>query len=254
MSKNDNSNNLNDVGNSNINIEEILKAIDTILKNTDQNEYIEFCEKYIGQDFETYKVEELKNIYEIGNGLLNQYFVTQNGNLDKDLVAQLQYIVSNIMYNVITKQVNNTRIEHKALNNKLEKNIKQAEELNEDFRKEKMDVKNIKKDMKSITTTIISIILAISIIPTAIAGIEKISADYILPFLSSIILFGIIMITFVYSIYQDKLKISTWIILAIAIALCSCFWGISLVTTIDNIGNRLPTSEVNRQVENIGNE
>ena len=48
MSKNDNSNNLNDVGNSNINIEEILKAIDTILKNTDQNEYIEFCEKYIG--------------------------------------------------------------------------------------------------------------------------------------------------------------------------------------------------------------
>ncbi len=257
MSENDNSKDLNDVSNSNLDLKQIVKALAKIIEEKEDNkEYTAFCKKYIGEDFEIYKIDDLKKIYEIGNGLLNQYFITQGNSFDNDLLIQLQYIVSNIMYNIIIKQADNTRIENKALNNKLERNIKQAENLTEDFKQEKIEIKHMKNDIKSIMTTIISIILAISIIPTAIAGIEKISADYILPFLSSIILFGVIMITFVYSIYQDKLKKSTWVVLAIAIIICICFWIISFNAKFskDTDSKNLLINEIDNNTEDIRTE
>lgn len=240
------------MSNSNLDFKKIVNALSKIIQEEEDNkEYTSFCQKYICEDFEVYKIEDLKKIYEIGNGLLNQYFITQENFLDKDdknLLIQLQYIVSNIMYNIIIKQADNNRLENKALNNKLEKNIKQAEYLTDEFKNEKTEIKRIKNDVKSIMTTIISIVLAISIIPTAISGIEKIQADYILPFLSSIILFGIIMIIFVYSIYQDKLKKATWIILAVFTLICICFWIVSFNITIDkqvNNENLLTTTTDN---------
>lgn len=253
MSKNDNSDNLNNVGNSNIDVDGILKAIKTILKGTEQNEYIEFCKKYIGQDFEIYSISKLQQIYESGKGLLNQYFVTEDNSCDNEILIQLQYILNDIMYNIIIKQNKETKIETDNLNDKLKENIEESKIIKEDTEQKNEEIKHMKNDIKSIMTTIISIILAISIIPTAIAGIEKISPDYILPFLSSVVLFGIIMITFVYSIYQDKLKKSTCIVLAVSIIICICFWVVSFTTTIskDTNNENLPTNEINNQTAQI---
>lgn len=231
MSKNNIDINLNNVSNSSIDISTIKKDIPK--DNTEiENEYKIFCSKYKDINFERYTIEGLKRIYETGNGLLNQYFITKCSLTNNNIYNQLQHIVNNIMYHINMKQVININKENRNLNKKLENAIKDAECLTREMNKKNAEIKHIKNDMKSITTTIISIILAISIIPTAIAGIEKISPSYILPFLSSVMLFGIIMITFVYSIYQDKLKESTWIVLVISIIICIIFW----CTSIINIG------------------
>ncbi len=253
MSKNDNSDNLNNVSNSNIDVDKILKAVKKVLNDIDKNEYIEFCNKYLGEDFERYSIDNLQQIYENGRGLLNQYFVTKGSSCESDILIQLEYIISNIIYNIIIKQADITRKQTNDLNNKLEINILEANTLKEDLNQKNNEIKHVKNDVKSIMTTIISIILGISIIPTAIAGIEKISADYILPFLSSVILFGLIMITFVYSIYQDKLKKSTCIVLAVSIIICICFWVVSFTTTIskDTNNENLPTNEINNQTAEI---
>ncbi len=216
MSKINISANLNNVSNSSIDISTIKKDI-PIDNTAIENEYKYYCARYKDINFERYTIEGLKRIYETGNGLLNQYFITKCN------------LKNNIMYHINMKQVININKENRNLNKKLENAIKDAECLTKEMNKKSAEIKHIKNDMKSITTTIISIILAISIIPTAIAGIERISPNYILPFLSSIILFGIIMITFVYSIYQEKLKMSTWVVLGISIIICIVFWCTSFI-------------------------
>lgn len=220
--------NLNNVSNSSLNT---IKIVEDKIKNINNknNEYEEFCNKYINIDFTKDKIEDLKQIYDIGNELLNQYFITNDNICENTILIQLQYILSKIMYNINIKQVCDLDEKNQALNEKLTKAIKTAKELENEARRKEIEIRHVKNDIKSIMTTIISIILAISIIPTAIAGIEKIAPNYILPFLSSIILFGIIMITFVYSIYQDELKKSTWKILILSIIICFLFWCSSLV-------------------------
>lgn len=115
-------------------------------------------------------------------------------------------------------------------------------------------LENLQKDMKSITTTIVAIILAISIIPTAISGIQGMNKNYILPFISSIILFGMIMITFTYNIYQDKIKKSTiWIIvitliITIVLWLSSIFFDFDLETKKELKNNETTNNIMNEEV------
>lgn len=229
MSKKDNLKNLDNVSNSNLDVKKIVYALtgdlEKILDN--KKEYIAFCKKYIGEDFETYTSNDLQQIYKIGEELLNQYFVTEGSFCNSEILIQLQYILNSIMYNIIIKQNKKTKIETNNLNNKLRDNIRESKRIKKDIEQKSKEIQHVKNDIKSIMTTIISII------PTAIAGIGKVSSNYILPFLSSIILFGIIMITFVYSIYQDKLKKSTWIFLILAIIICSVFWLSSFDINID---------------------
>lgn len=231
--KHSNNNNNNKVSFSNINIDKILNEILKTSKNDKSNEYEEFCNKYIDENFEHYDVATLNNIYDIGNGLLYQYFVTEDKNCDNEIVKKMQYVINEITYIITTKQFDKLKLQNEELDISLTQTIERAEQLNNNSEKIAQEVIDIKKDMKSITTTIISIILAISIIPTAIAGIEKISANYILPFLSSIILFGIIMITFIYSIYQDKLKKSTWAILILTTILTEILWIVSIINVVN---------------------
>lgn len=234
MLKNEMNINENKVSNTskenNIDVSKIEIEVEETKENND--EYKKFCDKYTRENFEKYKVKNLKYIYEIGNGLLNQYFITKNDTCDNNILIQLNYIISNVMYNINIKQVNSANQKNQALSKKLENIIKKAQTIEKDADKKNNEINHVKNDIKSIMTTIISIILTISIIPTAITGIQYISPNYILPFLSSVILFGIIMIMFIYSIYQDKLKISTWIILFIAFVICIVFWYSSFLVNI----------------------
>ncbi len=233
MSKNKKNKNLNNVSSSNIDVNKILDAIKKVIKATEEDEYLDYCNKYFGEDLENYDIEDLKIIYEVGNGLLNQYLVTEKGSCDNQILMQLQYIMNTVMYNIIQKQISRSGKQSSELDAKLETNIQEAKKLKESLQEESKEIKHVKNDLKTIITVIISVVLTISIVPSAIVGIQHISADYILPFLASIILFGIIMITFVYSIYQDKLKSSTWTVLLLATVLCIIFWCIGLNITID---------------------
>lgn len=247
MSRKTRKENLNNVSNSSLNTKKITE--DKVKNvNNKSNEYEKFCNKYINEDFKLYKIEDLRQIYDIGNELLNQHFITNDNICENTVLIQLQYIVSKIMYNINIKQVYDLNQKNQVLNKRLTKTIKTAKEIEEEARKKAIEIKHVKNDIKSVMTTIISIVLAISIIPTAVAGIEKISPNYILPFLSSVVLFGIIMITFVYSIYQDRLKKSTWIILAVSIIICSILWYNSFKIDI-NKDNQNDKSTVDNNIE-----
>ncbi len=251
MSKNNKE--MNDVSSSNINITEIKKQAYNIIKST---EYEEFCQKYMGQNFSSLKAEELKKIYQSGIGLLNQHYIT-NDTVKSDIIIHLQYIINNVSYEIWNKQANSIATQNNSLNKDLGKAIQKVDKLEKDAGINKKEIKRMKDDMKSVTTTIISIILAISIIPTAITGIEKIDANYILPFLSSIILFGMIMIVFTYSIYQDRVKKSTWAILIIGLILSIAFWIISFALDIKNVSesddNLNNTQQIINETINLNN-
>jgi len=91
--------NLNNVSNSSLNT---IKIVEDKIKNINNknNEYEEFCNKYINIDFTKDKIEDLKQIYDIGNELLNQYFITNDNICENTILIQLQYILSKIMYNI----------------------------------------------------------------------------------------------------------------------------------------------------------
>ena len=99
-----------------------------------------------------------------------------------------------------------------------------AAKLEEESNNRAEQIKDVKNEQKSMIATIISIILAISIIPTAITGIQHIDGNYILPFIASIILFGIIMIAFTYSLYLDRFKKRIFVFLILLVFICGGFW------------------------------
>lgn len=158
-----------------------------------------------------------------------------NGNRDENFV-NLTFIYQKI----------NLRLETYKLE-------KKQSETNASIDKVIADAEKMRKDIQGLITTIISIILTISIIPTAITGIQYIDSNYVLPFLSSIILFGMIMIIFIYNIYQDKIKISTWIILITMLILSIGFWVVSYKTNIANdLRNDNITNNMQQQIINFG--
>lgn len=114
------------------------------------------------------------------------------------------------------------------------------------------ELEDVKTEQKTMITTILGIVLAISIIPTAITGIEHINPSYILPFLSTIVLFGMIMIAFIYSIYQKELKVSTIVILVLFMVVTVILWlstwniDISIIPKVNTntAANVEPTAEV----------
>lgn len=208
-----------------INVQQI-KADISIAKNED-NAYQEFCSQYTGYNFKIYNVEKLRNIYEIGNGLLEQYFIVEDKKCNESILIQLQYILSQITYCIFEKQSEELKKQNLSLNKSLNKATSNAEKLQKEAKNTTQQVKEVKEEQKNIIVTIISIVLTISIIPTAIAGIQNINGNYVLPFLSSIVLFGIIMISFVYTIYSERFKKRMIVFLTISIIITGLLWYMS---------------------------
>ena len=70
----DNSNKVSDLNINRINPEVVKNDIESIEQQDHYNIYEDFCKTYIGQDFDSYKVEQLRRTYEIGRELLNTYY------------------------------------------------------------------------------------------------------------------------------------------------------------------------------------
>lgn len=131
-------------------------------------------------------------------------------------------------YELITKQMEKTRRQAIELNDKLSRTIHNTKNIEKDAKARTQEIKHIRNDIKSIITTILAIVLTFSIIPTAITAVTNMDANYIIPFIASIAVFGMIMVVFIYSIYQDKLNTSTWVILVISIVICIILWICSI--------------------------
>lgn len=183
--------------------------------------YKVFTDRILNEDLANYSEKELKELYDKSQGLMNEYYIThENLKMDQEKISKLQYAAMSILYNLNLK----TEAD-------INKRIKQQEQISNIMKKQakiiSRDNRIIKQEMKTIIVTIIAIVLAISIIPTAIAGIEKINSNYILSFLSSVVLFGILMIAFVFSIYNINLKKKTLLLIYIFIAIFIITWLLS---------------------------
>ena len=237
----------------NIDREKISKTVQENKKNINIIEDCKkFCEKYGNKDFKRYSVYNLKNICNEGSGLLDTYFITKENNKEHEsFIIQLEYIIMSANYALVSKQMDNTRQKTVEFNEKLNKTMHNAEMIEKDAKERTKEIKHIKSDIKSIVTTILAIVLAFSIIPTAITAITKIDVNYIVPFMASIVLFGMIMVIFIYSIYQDKLKISTWIIFILTIFICVVLW-IAAIYKFYDIGSNF--EKVNDNVKEVQEE
>lgn len=212
-----------------------------IKKTTEDNRKIvnilddcqEFCNKYKNEDFDVYNIEELKEIYDKGKGLLDTYFIAEEIEKkdEKNIIIQLQYTITCVNNTCHVKELKILKDDTNELAKKVNETVNRAEKLEKDTKNSTKEIKHIKNDMKGILTTILALVLTFSIIPTAIAAINGMDPNYILPFISSILVFGMTMVMFIYSIYQDKLKISTWIIFIICICICIVLW----VRTTNNV-------------------
>ncbi len=196
-------NNIGKVAKLQENIEEQLRAIkmmnNEILKKED-----------------IFKIEEILNATSL---LINDCHITSEFRTSKyENFALLCYEYQRLLLKFESYQIKEN-LENEKI--KLNEDINKA---NDKVKETYEELENLEKDQKSLIATILGIVLAISIIPTAIAGIEHISPSYVLPFLSTIVLFGMIMIAFVYSIYQRKLEWSTVIILMLFIVLTGTLW------------------------------
>jgi hypothetical protein len=86
---------------------------------------------------------------------------------------------------------------------------------------------NIEKSQRNVVSTMISTILAVSIIPTAVAAIQNINANYILQFISTIVMLAMIMIIFVYYSNNASPEKPVVIIIVVVIAITVILWLIS---------------------------
>lgn len=174
-----------------------------------------FCDKYKNENFTTYDIEKIREICDEGNELLDNYFIFGKFEIiDSPIIAQLQHIITNAICTLNIKQMENSREEAVKINTELNNNIKEKAK----------EIKEIKDDVKSIITTVLAIVLAFSIIPTALEAVDKIDVNYVMPFILSIIVFAMFMTMFIYTIYQNKIKWISWAIFIISIIICVLLW------------------------------
>lgn len=218
-------------------------------KNSNENFYEEFCNRYLCTNLKEYGIEELEKIYNDGNMLLDLIYDSSKNSTPKEIsttTMRIQYILTNVIYEIENKKYEKNNKSGVELQNRINSTISQNNAQRKELSQTKREIKRIKNDVNSIMATIISIVLTISIISSAVIGIEKIDPNYIIPFVSSLIFFGMIMILFIYSIYKNKIGVSSWIILTIIFLLCILLWTAGLNKWYD-----ISKDPVTENVENV---
>lgn len=228
MSSNKNKGKNNEVGKSRIKIGEIVKEIDTKI-------YHDFLDEYSKASLSQYPTETLMMVYENGIQLLSDYYIQcQSIPCDSSLIARFQYILALINHNINMKNYN-------EFNSGFEKTRK----LNDDMHSTKRNLKNIQKTMKEIPTTMISIILAISIIPTALGVLDNVKPEFVLPIVITLIFFGMTMILFVYLIHQVIINWKVLLIYIITLVISIVLWCLPWHIKIEFVPQNIEVKEIN---------
>lgn len=200
----------------------------------DNTRYNEFCNKILNDDLSKKTIKELETLIDSGNGLLTEYYLLDSNNVSQDIISKMQYALSTVIYTMnkmTTEKIDRQQKVQASMTKKTQIDIKNANR----------DNKNLKSQIESIIGTIFAIIFSVSIPTAAIAGITLIDPRFILPFVATLILFGMIIIIFILSIYNVKIRkmpmrifITTIIITVLLWALC---WNIKIELTPKEINN-----------------
>lgn len=233
---------------SQINISEMERFINDITNTSVEDKYNDFNIHISSLNLSTLKYEELDKLYSDGKALLDEYYLITEGKdnsnilkCDKKIIMQIHYSMNQLSYylNKIIKE--NLDKNYKAQNIKISS-------FNATLNKTKHSLKDIDRKLNTIITTVISVILTISIITSAVVGIENINSNYILPFVSTLVLFGMIMTIFTYSLYKKYLKKESIIIIIVTIILTIFLWILSWKVNISNIFNNSNYTKNSRNV------
>lgn len=209
---------------SEINKEKVKQVATTNKKNVNIIDSCEeFYNKHSSRNFENLKLAELKKITNEGNELINTYFITDAKDTGQT-VMKVEAIVISATYTMTVIQNEIAKKNNIRLGNEIRKTMVKAKKLEEESKNRAEQLEDVKNEQKTMIATIISIVLAISIIPTGIAGIEHIGGNYVLPFLASVVTFGLIMIAFTYSLYQVEFKKRIIVFLVLCILCTGALW------------------------------
>lgn len=160
-------------------------------------------------------VEEVKNVLEMVESLINEcYFLPE---FKTNLYRNFDILVYSYQRLLLRKETADLEYKMEIIDEK----IKTA---NKNVNKNNREMKDLRNIIKDITTNIISIILAISIIPTAITVLDNIDPEYVLPVLASVIFFGMNMLMFVFLIHKIKVDFKAIIIYIISLGVMIFFW------------------------------
>lgn len=92
---------------------------------------------------------------------------------------------------------------------------------------------NIEESLKNLLGTIIGLFLTFTIIPTAITGISMIDGKFILPFVSSLITFGMFMVAFTYLINNLHIGKKAFRMLIFILIITVILWCCSIFVPIN---------------------
>ena len=184
---------------------------------------------YTEKELQKLNIKKLEEIYEDGHMILSLFYEDkenkdEKSNISQEDIIEIQYVISNVLYVIQDKRYKENNLQSKAIIKKINDTTKQYNEIQNNIKRTNYAVKKVQNDVNSVLTTIISIVLSISIITAAIAGIERINPNYILPFTTSIIFFGMVMILFIYSIYKGKIPIKSYALIVVTAIMVVFLW------------------------------
>lgn len=233
------------VSSNSINIQKVRG--DTTSVNSSITSCKEFSENVINNfDFDSMSLDNLMEMYDSGVQMLTSFYqLTSNtkSTTARDVISQTQYALSTLIYH-INKKTNdelNEKIEvQKQLTDDQNKQIKELSSINDTLVRDQSELSDKNKElttqMQSILVTIISIVASISIISAAVTGIQNMESLFILPFVCTITLVGVIFIAFAMTIHNVKMPNESKNILKVLIAVVLIIWIASWVISL-NINN-----------------
>ena len=92
---------------------------------------------------------------------------------------------------------------------------------------------NFEGSLKEILGTLVGIFLTFTLLPAAITGITMIDGRFIIPFVATLILFGIIMITFIYVINHVEINKNVKWIIRLLTTLVIFLWCVACFSNFD---------------------
>lgn len=242
-SANDNNKTNKEKNNKECNKLNVQKVNIDIDKDKDKDVYSE-----ITKDFDQYSdIDDLKQydidfLTQLYNNIIYSLNSFHNNNNAADImnynrIMKLHFTCNNIIFVIESKKYEDNNIKSELMQKKIEDNISLNKKIKKEMIKTKLGLKKIERQVSSVLATIISFVLSISIISSAIIGIEHINSNYILPYVSTLIFFGMIMILFIFSIYKNKIKFRSWFFIVITCIVSILLWVYS-INSVVNISNQ----------------
>ena len=197
------------------------------IKDYDKNQIIKELQKNVNMQLEIIQdrmnqpilvdLEEIEEILDNTAGIIEECYSTPKFNPS----MYKKFSILSLEYQRLSIRYESTSAEDKFL--KLEKKTNELENKTKDF----------EGDLKNHLGTLVGLFLTFTLIPTAISGITLIDGKYILQFVATVVLFGILMVTYIYVLNHVKISKASWIVMSIIILITILLWSIVCFSDLD---------------------